>query len=123
MGNIFGPERVTIFIFHCSLIGLHTINGVVLIWTGKGLIDQQYFVSVACLVFIGCIFSSCIAIMLTVAYWTSDFDSIFDDQFISVDTRGTSQRPHRLTEDFLDDFENINTLIQMIRYKFNKVIK
>ena len=111
MGSIFGSERVAIFIFHWSMIGIHTINGIVLIWTGKGLVDQQYFVSVACLVFIGCIFSSCIAIMLTVAYWTSDFDSIFDDQFINMDSRSNSHRPQRLTEDFLGDFENINTLI------------
>lgn len=110
LGHIFLSERVQIFNFHCSVIALHTMNGIVLVITGKENIDPQFFVSVACLVFIGCIFTVCVAIMLIIAYCSGDFEAIFDEQFLNID--GNPRRAvRRLDEDFMEDFENINTLI------------
>lgn len=110
MGNIFMSERIKIFNFHWAVIALHTLNGVILVVTGKEQIDPQFFVSVAWLVFIGCIFSIWVAIMLIIAYWSGDFEAIFDEQFLNID--GTAnRRVRRLDEDFMEDFENINMLI------------
>jgi hypothetical protein len=48
--------------------------------------------------------------MLTIAYCSGDFESIFDEQFLNID--GTAHRTaRRLDENFMADFENINTLI------------
>ena len=110
MGHYFSHERVKIFLFHCTVIAGHTVNGIILIATGKEKIDNQFFVSVACLVFIGVIFSICIGIMLGVAYWSGDFEVIFDEQFLNIDG-SAARRVHRLDEDFMGDFENINMLI------------
>jgi hypothetical protein len=78
--------------------------------TGKEEIDPQFFVSVAWLVFIGWIFSIWVAIMLIIAYWSGDFEAIFDEQFLNIDG-AANRRVRRLDEDFMEDFENINTLI------------
>jgi hypothetical protein len=48
--------------------------------------------------------------MLVIAYCSGDFEAIFDEQFLNID--GTAnRRVRRLDEDFMDDFNNINTLI------------
>lgn len=48
--------------------------------------------------------------MLMIAYCSGDFEAIFDEQFLNID--GTAnRRVRRLDEDFMDDFNNINTLI------------
>ena len=111
MGSILENERVPVFITHWALIGIHSTNGVILIITGKGMIDQQYFVSVACLVFIGSIFTICVTIILIIAYFTGDVEAIFDEQFLNIDNSSHTHYVHRLNEDFMDDFENINSLI------------
>ena len=111
LGNILSNERISIFIFHCCVIGTHTLNGISLVLTGREKIDPQFFVSVACLVFIGCIFSTCVAIMLLIAYCSGDFESIFDEQFLNIDSSQYRSNNRRLNVNFLEDFEQINTLI------------
>jgi len=107
MGGFFMSERIQIFNFHCIIIAIHTINGVILVVAGKHEIDPQFFVSVACLVFIGWIFTAWVSIMLLVAYCSGDFETIFDEQFLNID----NSTNRRLDENFMEHFENINTLI------------
>jgi len=47
MGQVFMTERIQIFNFHCAVIATHTINGIILVITGKEKVDDQFFVSVA----------------------------------------------------------------------------
>lgn len=91
------------------MIALHTINGIVLVVTGRDEVDQQFFVSVACLVFIGCIFTICVAIMLAIAYFSGDFEAIFDEQFLNIEGSNIGRR--RLDENFMEEFNNINSII------------
>mmetsp|Transcript_2898 Transcript_2898/g.3574 ORF Transcript_2898/g.3574 Transcript_2898/m.3574 type:complete len:101 (+) Transcript_2898:339-641(+) len=48
--------------------------------------------------------------MIIIAYWTGNFESVFDEQFLNIDDNAV-RRAHRLYDDHMEDFEDINTLI------------
>jgi len=46
--------------------------------------------------------------MLSIAYFSGDFEAIFDEQFLNIEG---SNHEARLDENFMEEFENINTVI------------